>query len=82
MNDILNIQRSPNDKSGLGYDQNSTSTAQKTNKKSIKYAYVLRIPLKSEDNKMKMAPLKTYFNKKAPPSPKGKGNIVIKRMVS
>jgi hypothetical protein len=81
LNDILNNQRSPNDKAGLGYDQNSTSTAQKTDKKSINYADALRNPLKREDNKMKMAPLKIVFNKKAPP-PKGKGNTVIRRMVS
>jgi hypothetical protein len=37
------------------------------------YADALRNPLKREDNKMKMAPLKTVFNKQAPP-PKGKGN--------
>jgi hypothetical protein len=79
LNDILNSQIAPNDKSGLGYDQNSTFTAQKNDKKSINYADALRNHLKGEDNKMNMEPLKTIFNKKAP-HPKGKGNTVIKRI--
>jgi hypothetical protein len=51
----------------LGYDQNSTSTSQKIDKQSINYADALRSSLKREDNKIKMAPLKTGFNKQAPP---------------
>ena len=50
LNDILNNYRSPNDKVGLGYDQNSTFTAQKNDKKSINYANALINPLKREDN--------------------------------
>jgi hypothetical protein len=66
LNDILNRQRSPNDKKVLGYDQNSTFTAQKIDKKSINYAYALINPLKREDNKMDMELLKILFTKKSP----------------
>jgi hypothetical protein len=65
----------------LGYDQNSTFTTHKNDKKSIKYADALRNPLKIKYNKMKMEPLNIVFNKKAP-HPKGKGNTMIIRMVS
>ena len=58
-NDILNSQRSPNDKKGLGYDQYSTSTKKKTKKQPISYADALRSPLKREDNKGNMVPLKS-----------------------
>jgi hypothetical protein len=78
LNDILNRQRSPNAKTRLGYDLNSTSILQKTDKQSISYADTLRSSLKREDNKIKMAPLNTGFNKQAPP-PKGKGNTMIRR---
>jgi hypothetical protein len=81
LNDIFNIQRSPNDKARLGYDQNSTSTTKKMDKRSINYSYALRNPSKKEDNKMKMTSLKTIFNKKTP-HPKLKGNTNIRRMVS
>jgi hypothetical protein len=63
LNDILNSQRSPNDKIGLGYDQDSTSAKQNTDKQPISYADALRIPLKREDNKGKMVPLKSVPNK-------------------
>jgi hypothetical protein len=57
----------------LGYDQNSNSTSQKTDRQSINYADALRSSLKIEDKKIKMAPSNTSFNKQAPP-PKKKNN--------
>jgi hypothetical protein len=79
LNDNLKNKRSPNDKTRiLGYDQNSTSTAQKNDKQSTGYADALRSSLKIEDNMITMAPLNTGFNKQAP-SLEGKGNTMIRR---
>jgi hypothetical protein len=83
LNDILNSQRSPNDKTGLGYDQDSTSAKQKTDKQPISYADALRSPLKREDNKGKMVPLKIVPNKQksTPPTKEkeDKKNTVTRR---
>jgi hypothetical protein len=61
--EILSSQRSPNDKTGLGYTQESTSTSQGFVKRPISYAYSLKISSKREDNKERMMPLKTFPNK-------------------
>jgi hypothetical protein len=60
LNDILSIQRSPNDKIGLGYHQNSTSTSHKIDKQSINYVYALRSSLKRH----KVVHCKAYINYK------------------
>jgi len=83
LNEILNSQRSPSDKTRLAYDQDSTSVKQKTDKQPINYVDALRIPLKREDNKEKMVPLKIVPNKhkSTPPTKEkeDKKNIVAKR---
>jgi hypothetical protein len=63
LDEILSSQRSPNNKTGLGYTQNSTSTSQGSVKKPISYAYALKNLLRKEDNKAKMIPLKTVTHK-------------------
>jgi hypothetical protein len=63
LNDILNRQRSPNDKIGLGYTQDSTCMTQRTNKIPISYADALKSSLRRENNKEKMKPLKIVPNK-------------------
>ena len=63
LDEILNSQRSPKNKTGLGYTQDSTSTSQGFVKKPISYAYAMKNSLRKEDNKKKMIPLKTVTNK-------------------
>jgi hypothetical protein len=42
LNDILNNQRSPNDKTRFGYTQDSTCMTQRKNKRPISYANALK----------------------------------------
>jgi hypothetical protein len=63
LDEILNSQRSPNNKTGLGYTQDSNSTSQGYVKTSISYEYALKFPLRREDNKVRMMPLETVPNK-------------------
>jgi hypothetical protein len=59
LDEILSSQRSPNNKTGLGYTQDSTSTSQGP----INYADALKGSLRREDNKAKMIPLKIVSHK-------------------
>jgi hypothetical protein len=63
LDEILSSQRSPNNKTGLGYTQDSTSTSQGSVKRPISYADALKGSLRREDNKEKMIPLKTVPHK-------------------
>jgi hypothetical protein len=63
LDEILSSQRSPNNKTGLGYTQDSTSTSQGSVKKPISYADALKNSLRKEDNKENMIPLKTVTHK-------------------
>jgi hypothetical protein len=69
LDEIISSQRSPNNKTGLGYTQDSTSTSQGSVKIQISYAYALKIPLRREDNKARMIPLETVPNKQKSTSP-------------
>jgi hypothetical protein len=60
---ILSSQISPNNKTDLGYTQDSTATLQGSVKKQISYADTLKNSLKKEDNQAKMIPLKTVTHK-------------------
>jgi hypothetical protein len=51
LDEILSSQRSPNNKTGLGYTQDSNSTSQGSVKKPISYADALKNSLRKEDNK-------------------------------
>jgi hypothetical protein len=57
LDEILSSQRSPNNKTGLGYTQDSTSTSQGSVKRPISYADALKGSLRREDNKENMIPL-------------------------
>jgi len=59
LNDILNSQRSPNDKTRLGYDQDITFVKQNNDKQQIIYVDAIRSPLKGEYNMGNMVPLKS-----------------------
>jgi DNA repair exonuclease SbcCD ATPase subunit len=61
LDEIISSQRSPNNKTGLGYTQDSTSTSQGSVKKPISYTDALKNSLRKEDNKAKMIPLKTIY---------------------
>jgi hypothetical protein len=63
LDEILSSQRSPNNKTGLGYTQDSTSTSQGSVKRPISYADALKGSLRREDNKEKMIPLKIVPHK-------------------
>jgi hypothetical protein len=63
LDEILSSQRSPNNKTGLGYTQDSTTTSQGSAKRPISYADALKGSLRREDNKEKMIPLKTVPHK-------------------
>jgi hypothetical protein len=63
LNDIINNQRSPNDRTRFGYTQDSTCITQRTNKRPIIYENSLKRSLRREDNKENMRPLKTDLNK-------------------
>jgi hypothetical protein len=63
LDEIINSQRSLNNKTGLGYTQDSTSTSQGSVKKPISYTDALKNSLRKEDNKAKMIPLKTVTHK-------------------
>jgi hypothetical protein len=63
LDEILSSQRSPNNKTCLGYTQDSTTTSQGSTKRPISYADVLKGSLRREDNKEKMIPLKTVPHK-------------------
>ena len=82
LDDILNSQRSPKDKTGLGCDKKSTSVTLKTNKRKISYTDALKSTLKIENNKRKTS-LKTVHNnlKSAPPTKEkeDKWNIMTRR---
>jgi hypothetical protein len=69
LDEILSSQRSPNNKTGLGYTQDSTSTSQGSVKRPISYADALKIPLRREDNKARMIPLEIVPNKQKSTSP-------------
>jgi hypothetical protein len=51
LDEIISSQRSPNNKTGLGYIQDSTSTSQGSVKRPISYADALKGPLRREYNK-------------------------------
>jgi hypothetical protein len=63
LDEILSSQRSPNNKTGLGYTQDSTTTSQGSAKRLISYAYALKRSLRREDNKENMIPLKIVPHK-------------------
>jgi hypothetical protein len=63
LNEILSGQRSPNNKIGLGYTQNSTFASQGSVKKPISYADALKKSFRKEDNEAKMTPLKIVTHK-------------------
>jgi hypothetical protein len=63
LDEIISSQRSPNNKTGLGYTQDSTSTSQGSVKKPISYPDALKKSLRKEDNKEKMIPLKIVTHK-------------------
>jgi hypothetical protein len=77
------IHRSPNNKIGFGYTQDSTSTSQGSIKGPISYANALKIPLRREDNKARMIPLEINPNKQksAPPTKEkdDKKNTITRR---
>jgi hypothetical protein len=59
LDEILSSQRSPNNKTGLGYTQGLTGSV----KRPISYADALKSPLRRKDNKESMMPLETVPNK-------------------
>jgi hypothetical protein len=63
LDEILSSQRSPNNKTGLRYTQDSIVTLQGSIKKQISYADTLKKSLKREDNQEKRMPLKTITHK-------------------
>jgi hypothetical protein len=63
LNEIINSQRSPNNKTSLGYTKDSTSASQRSVKKPISYADALKNSFRKEDNEAKMTPLKTVTHK-------------------
>jgi hypothetical protein len=63
LDEILSSQRSPNNKIGLGYTQDSTSTSQGSVKRPISYADALKGSFRREDNKENMIPLNTVPHK-------------------
>jgi hypothetical protein len=63
LDEILNSQRSPNNKTSLGYTQDSTSTSQGFVKRPISYADALKGSLRREDNKENMIALNTVPHK-------------------
>jgi hypothetical protein len=63
LDEILSSQRSPNNKTSLGYTQDSTATLQGSVKQQISYEDTLKKSLKREDNQTKMIPLKTVTHK-------------------
>jgi hypothetical protein len=63
LDEIHSSQRSPNNKIGLGYTQESTSTSQGSVKIPISDANALKISLRREDNKERMTSLETFPNK-------------------
>jgi hypothetical protein len=83
VDEILSSQRSPNNKTGLGYTQDSTATLQGSVKKQISYADTLKNSLEREDNQKKMMPLKIVTHKKKSILPtrvkNDKINIIIRR---
>jgi hypothetical protein len=83
LDEIIRSQRSPNNKNGLEYTQDSTSTSQGSVKKPISYVDALKNSLKKEDNKTKMIPLKTITHKQKSILPSrvkyDKKNTIIRR---
>jgi hypothetical protein len=83
LDEILSIQRSPNNKTGLGYTQDSTSTSQGSGKKPISYVDALKKSFRNEDIKAKMIPFKTITHKQKSILPTrvkdDKKNTIIRR---
>jgi hypothetical protein len=83
LDEILSSQRSPNNKTGLGYTQDSTSTSQRSVKRPISYAYALKGSLRREDNKVNMIPLNTISHKQKSTFPtkviNDRKNTIIRR---
>jgi hypothetical protein len=83
LDEILSSQRSPNNKTGLGYTQDSTSTSQRSVKRPISYADALKGSLRREDNKVNMIPLNTVSHKHNSTFPtkviNDRKNTIIKR---
>ena len=69
LDEIISSRRSPINKTGLGYTQDSTSTSQGSIERPIGYADPLKIPLRREYNKERMMPLETVPNKQKLASP-------------
>jgi hypothetical protein len=63
LDEILSSNRSLNNKTGLGYTQDSTTTSKGSTKSPISYTDAIKISLRREDNKAKMIPLKTVPHK-------------------
>ena len=63
LDEIISSQRSPNNKTGLGYTQDSTSTSQGSIKIPISYENALKVSLRREYNKEKIIPLKIVPHK-------------------
>ena len=63
LDEILSSQRSQNNKTGLGYTQDSIYTSQGSIQRPINYEDALKIPLRREYNKARMIPLDTIPNK-------------------